>query len=96
MSTSEMNYIRRSNGKPLLLIHGLGGSWHSWTSILNSLEVRCCDRSHGNKLDLLAPNSQFLRGRIHLKIALRRVMRAVYLHAYILLGTREPGAENEE
>ena len=26
---SNMNYVRRGAGKPLLLIHGLGGSWRS-------------------------------------------------------------------
>jgi pimeloyl-ACP methyl ester carboxylesterase len=33
----EMNYIRRGAGKPLLLIHGLGGSWKSWQTILDDL-----------------------------------------------------------
>lgn len=33
----EMNYIRRGQGKPLLLIHGLGGSWRSWNPILEGL-----------------------------------------------------------
>lgn len=32
-----MSYIRRSAGKPLLLIHGLGGSWRSWSPILDDL-----------------------------------------------------------
>lgn len=35
----EMNYIRRGVGKPLLLIHGLGGSWRSWQTILNDLAL---------------------------------------------------------
>ena len=34
---SEINYIRRGGGKPLLLIHGIGGSWRSWQTILNDL-----------------------------------------------------------
>ncbi len=33
----EMNHIRRGTGKPLLLIHGIGGSWRSWQTILNPL-----------------------------------------------------------
>ena len=32
-----MHYIRTGQGKPLLLIHGLGGSWRSWDPILAAL-----------------------------------------------------------
>ena len=32
-----MNTIRRGAGKPLLLIHGLGGSWREWTPVLDTL-----------------------------------------------------------
>ncbi|MBA3438866.1 MAG: alpha/beta fold hydrolase [Pyrinomonadaceae bacterium] len=32
-----MNYIRQGKGKPLLLIHGLGGNWRSWSPILDDL-----------------------------------------------------------
>ena len=35
--TTDMNYIRRGAGKPLLLVHGLGGSWRSWDTILDGL-----------------------------------------------------------
>lgn len=33
----QMHHVRRGTGKPLLLIHGLGGSWRSWQTILNPL-----------------------------------------------------------
>ncbi len=33
----KLHHIRRGRGKPLLLIHGLGGSWRSWQTILDSL-----------------------------------------------------------
>ncbi len=33
----RMNTIRRGRGKPLLLIHGLGGSWREWTPVLDAL-----------------------------------------------------------
>jgi pimeloyl-ACP methyl ester carboxylesterase len=32
-----MNYIRRGAGKPLLLLHGIGGSWRSWQTIIEDL-----------------------------------------------------------
>jgi pimeloyl-ACP methyl ester carboxylesterase len=32
-----INYVRRGEGKPLLLVHGLGSSWRSWQTILNPL-----------------------------------------------------------
>ncbi|MGI4872825.1 MAG: alpha/beta fold hydrolase [Janthinobacterium lividum] len=33
----DMHYIRRGAGKPLLLLHGIGGSWRSWQTILDGL-----------------------------------------------------------
>jgi pimeloyl-ACP methyl ester carboxylesterase len=35
----KMNYIRRGAGKPLLLVHGIGGSWRSWRTILDDLAL---------------------------------------------------------
>lgn len=36
----EFNHIRRGSGKPLLLIHGLGGNWRSWQTIIADLAVQ--------------------------------------------------------
>ncbi|MGI4760374.1 MAG: alpha/beta fold hydrolase [Janthinobacterium lividum] len=33
----EMNFIRRGTGPPVLLLHGIGGSWRSWQTILDGL-----------------------------------------------------------
>ncbi|MFD3003062.1 alpha/beta fold hydrolase [Pontibacter toksunensis] len=33
----NMHHIRRGTGKPLLLIHGIGGSWSSWQLIIDPL-----------------------------------------------------------
>lgn len=35
-----MSSVRRGHGRPLLLIHGLGGSWRSWTPILDTLAAK--------------------------------------------------------
>lgn len=34
---TEMHHIRQGQGPPLLLIHGLGGSWRSWWPVLGAL-----------------------------------------------------------
>lgn len=33
----KLNYVRRGAGKPLLLIHGIGGSWRSWQTVIDEL-----------------------------------------------------------
>ncbi len=33
----QINHTRRGGGKPLLLVHGLGGSWQSWRPVLDAL-----------------------------------------------------------
>ena len=33
----DMHHVRRGAGKPLLLLHGLGGTWRSWTPVLDAL-----------------------------------------------------------
>ena len=33
----DLHFVRRGTGRPLLLIHGIGGSWRSWNTILDTL-----------------------------------------------------------
>ena len=35
----KMHHIERGTGPKLLLIHGLGGSWQSWSTILDALSA---------------------------------------------------------
>ena len=58
----KINHIRYGNGKPLLLIHGIGGNWRSWSPILDGLaahrEVIAIDLpGSGKTLPLQGENS---------------------------------------
>ena len=58
----EMHHIRLGKGKPLLLIHGIGGSWRSWNTVLDGLsakrEVIAIDLpGHGQTPKLAGENS---------------------------------------
>ncbi|QDA62198.1 alpha/beta fold hydrolase [Hymenobacter jejuensis] len=58
----DMHFIRRGTGKPLLLVHGIGGSWRSWNTLIDALaaerEVVVVDLpGHGKTPKLVGENS---------------------------------------
>lgn len=36
----DLHHIRLGQGKPLLLLHGIGGSWRSWDPVLDGLSAK--------------------------------------------------------
>ncbi len=36
-TSADMHHVRRGTGRPLLLVHGLGGSWQSWSTVIDTL-----------------------------------------------------------
>jgi len=72
-----LNHIRRSTGKPLLLIHGLAGSWRSGTPILNELAA---ERSVGEleyEYEESPCNAQSANQPIFLKTAIKKENRII-------------------
>ena len=58
----HLHFIRRGTGRPLLLVHGIGGSWRSWDTIIDHLaterEVIALDLpGHGSSPPLPGENS---------------------------------------
>jgi len=57
-----LHFIRRGSGSPLLLVHGIGGSWRSWNAVLDALaakhEVIAVDLpGHGASPPLAGPHT---------------------------------------
>lgn len=60
----NLNFVKRGQGKPLLLLHGIGGSWRSWNPIIDGLaaqrEVIAIDLpGHGQTPALTGENSLY-------------------------------------
>ncbi|VTU24068.1 alpha/beta fold hydrolase [Variovorax sp. PBL-E5] len=82
-----INYVRRGEGKTLLLIHGLGSNWRSWQTIMAPLAT---ERSVV-AIDLPGfGKSPPLEGEVSIRALADAVTR--FLHEHELLGTDVVGS----
>jgi pimeloyl-ACP methyl ester carboxylesterase len=82
-----INYVRRGQGKPLLLVHGLGSSWRSWQTIMEPLAARRAVVA----IDLPGfGKSPPLAGEVSLKTLANAVVQ--FLHEHDLVGTDAVGS----
>lgn len=82
-----INYVRRGQGKSLLLVHGLGSSWRSWQGIMEPLAAR---RSV-TAIDLPGfGNSPPLDGEVSLQTLADAL--AQFLREHELIGTDAAGS----
>jgi hypothetical protein len=68
----ELNHIRRSTGKPLLLIHGLARSWRSENPILNELAAERGVGELGHEYEESPCNAPSVNQPIFLKTAIKK------------------------
>ena len=76
-TAGELNHIRRSTGKPLLLIHGLAGSWRSGTPILNELAAEGGVGELEYEYEESPCNAQSVNQPIFLKTAIKKENRII-------------------
>jgi pimeloyl-ACP methyl ester carboxylesterase len=82
-----INYVRRGEGKPLLLVHGLGSSWRSWQTIMEPLAAKRAVVA----IDLPGfGKSPPLAGEVSLKTLSDAVTQ--FLHEHDLAGTDAVGS----
>jgi pimeloyl-ACP methyl ester carboxylesterase len=83
----QINYVRRGEGKPLLLVHGLGGNWRSWQTIIAPLAARRSVVA----IDLPGfGKSPPLAGETSLEALANAVVQ--FLHEHDLIGTDAVGS----
>jgi len=82
-----INYVRHGEGKPLLLVHGLGSTWRSWRTVLKPLAA---ERSV-TAIDLPGfGKSPPLRGEVSIRTMSDAVSQ--FLREHELLGTDAVGS----
>ena len=82
-----INYVRRGEGKPLLLVHGLGSSWRSWQTVLDPLAAERAVIA----IDLPGfGKSPPLDGEVSLRTLANAVTQ--FLHEHDLMGTDAVGS----
>jgi len=83
-----LNHIRRSTGKPLLLIHDFAPSWRLENPILNEIAAERAVGELGHEYEKSACNAPSINQPIFLKTAIKKENRIISVSNLVVSSSR--------